>query len=70
MGRLGKPEDIAKAILFLASEDASWITGTFFHVDGGYPESVMLYLRGRRFSTSRSLASRLPEAVSVPCVIP
>lgn len=35
MGRLGKPEDIAKAILFLASEDASWITGTFFHVDGG-----------------------------------
>ena len=35
MGRLGKPEDIAKAILFLASEDASWITGAFLHVDGG-----------------------------------
>ena len=35
MGRLGKPEDIAKSILFLASEDASWITGTFLHVDGG-----------------------------------
>ena len=35
MGRLGKPEDIAKAILFLASSDACWITGTFLHVDGG-----------------------------------
>jgi NAD(P)-dependent dehydrogenase (short-subunit alcohol dehydrogenase family) len=35
MGRLGKPEDIAKAIRFLASEDAAWITGTFLHVDGG-----------------------------------
>jgi NAD(P)-dependent dehydrogenase (short-subunit alcohol dehydrogenase family) len=35
MGRLGKPEDIAKAILFLASDEASWITGAFLHVDGG-----------------------------------
>lgn len=35
MGRLGKPEDVAKAILFLASDDAAWITGTFLHVDGG-----------------------------------
>jgi NAD(P)-dependent dehydrogenase (short-subunit alcohol dehydrogenase family) len=35
MGRLGKPEDIARAILFLASTDACWITGTFLHVDGG-----------------------------------
>ena len=35
MRRLGKPEDIARAIAFLASEDASWITGTFLTVDGG-----------------------------------
>ncbi|MBM3815006.1 MAG: SDR family oxidoreductase [Acidimicrobiia bacterium] len=35
MGRLGRPEDIAKAILFLASADAEWITGTFLTVDGG-----------------------------------
>jgi NAD(P)-dependent dehydrogenase (short-subunit alcohol dehydrogenase family) len=35
MGRLGKPEDIAKAVRFLASEDASWITGTHLYVDGG-----------------------------------
>ena len=35
MGRLGTPEDIAKSILFLTSDDAAWITGTFLTVDGG-----------------------------------
>lgn len=35
MRRLGKPEDIAKAILFLAGADAGWITGTHLFVDGG-----------------------------------
>ncbi len=33
--RLGTPEDVAKAALFLASEDSSWITGTDLLVDGG-----------------------------------
>ena len=33
--RLGKPEDIAKAVAFLASSDAAWITGTLLCVDGG-----------------------------------
>lgn len=32
----GKPEDIAKAAVVLASEDANWITGIDFLVDGGY----------------------------------
>ncbi|WP_433615214.1 SDR family NAD(P)-dependent oxidoreductase [Paenibacillus cellulositrophicus] len=36
MGRLGKPEEVAKAVLFLASEDASFITGASLLVDGGY----------------------------------
>ena len=34
-GRLGEPKDIAKAVAFLASEDASYINGTTLHVNGG-----------------------------------
>ena len=33
--RLGKPKDIANAVLFLLSDEASWITGSSFVVDGG-----------------------------------
>jgi len=36
VGRISQPEEIAKAILFLASEDASYVTGTDILVDGGY----------------------------------
>ncbi len=36
MGRIGEPSEVAKAILFLASDDASFITGTILPVDGGY----------------------------------
>ena len=36
LGRLGEPDDIASAILFLASPAASWITGQTLAVDGGY----------------------------------
>jgi NAD(P)-dependent dehydrogenase (short-subunit alcohol dehydrogenase family) len=35
LGRVGEPEDIAKAVLFLASDDAAWITGAVLAVDGG-----------------------------------
>lgn len=35
LGRVGEPEDIAKAALFLASEEAAWITGATLNVDGG-----------------------------------
>jgi len=35
LGRVGEPEDVAKATLFLASDDSAWITGTTLIVDGG-----------------------------------
>lgn len=43
MRRLGKPEDVARAILFLASDDAAWMTGSYLTVDGGR-EAAMLDL--------------------------
>ncbi|MCB0750254.1 MAG: SDR family oxidoreductase, partial [Ignavibacteriae bacterium] len=35
MGRLGTPEDIAKAVAFLCGDDADYITGQVITVDGG-----------------------------------
>jgi NAD(P)-dependent dehydrogenase (short-subunit alcohol dehydrogenase family) len=36
MGRLGEPEEVANTILFLASDEASFVTGAVLPVDGGY----------------------------------
>jgi NAD(P)-dependent dehydrogenase (short-subunit alcohol dehydrogenase family) len=38
LGRLGTPDDIAKAVVFLASEDSSFITGIELFVDGGFAQ--------------------------------
>lgn len=35
IGRYGQPEDIARAAVFLLSDDSDWITGQVLHVDGG-----------------------------------
>jgi NAD(P)-dependent dehydrogenase (short-subunit alcohol dehydrogenase family) len=39
LGRLGTPEDVARAIVFLASDAADWMTGVILPVDGGMAEA-------------------------------
>jgi NAD(P)-dependent dehydrogenase (short-subunit alcohol dehydrogenase family) len=53
LGRVGEPEDVANATLFLASDDASWITGVVLRVDGGL-------MAGNGVMT-RELLSEFPE---------
>ena len=36
LGRIGQPQDIATAAVFLASSDSSWITGETFYISGGF----------------------------------
>jgi NAD(P)-dependent dehydrogenase (short-subunit alcohol dehydrogenase family) len=38
LGRLGTPDEIAKAVVFLATDDSSYITGTELFVDGGFAQ--------------------------------
>jgi NAD(P)-dependent dehydrogenase (short-subunit alcohol dehydrogenase family) len=36
LGRMGKPEEIANLVLYLCSDEASFITGSDFSIDGGF----------------------------------
>ena len=36
VGRIGQPKDIATAVAYLASDDASWISGETWFISGGY----------------------------------
>ena len=47
-GRMGRPTDIADAICFLCSDEASWITGQVLFVDGGFTASQGQYFRAAR----------------------
>jgi len=40
-GRLGRPEEVASAAVYLCSEAASYITGVAIQVDGGYVKSIL-----------------------------
>jgi 3-oxoacyl-[acyl-carrier protein] reductase len=35
VGRMGRPEDVAAAVVYLASDEAGWVTGATLHVNGG-----------------------------------
>jgi 3-oxoacyl-[acyl-carrier protein] reductase len=39
IGRVGQPEDAARLVAFLASDEAEWITGQIIHSEGGFRRS-------------------------------
>ncbi len=43
LGRFGKPEEVASVALFLASDEANYVTGSTYYVDGGMTQQVTLY---------------------------
>lgn len=36
LGRMGQPQDIAPGVVFLASDDSSWMTGETIYITGGH----------------------------------
>ncbi len=49
LGRVGQPDDISNAILWLLSDEASWVTATTIDIDGGLGKSIMNHLAGRKW---------------------
>ena len=43
LGRFGRPDEVASVAVFLASEDASYVTGSTYYVDGGLTQQVTMY---------------------------
>ena len=66
LGRLGKADEVANAVLWLASEDAAFITGTDLEVDGGLGSfrCICRTLLGSAFKLLLTRSGKLSEAVS------
>ena len=45
LGRNGQPEEVAKAVLYFASDDSSWATGSVFNLDGGVTAAQVIHTR-------------------------
>ena len=61
LGRSGEPEDIARAALFLASDEAEWITGEALVVDGGLLSGRPWRKLGRTITERREVTLYRPD---------
>jgi NAD(P)-dependent dehydrogenase (short-subunit alcohol dehydrogenase family) len=61
MGRVGQPEDIARAALWLASDESEWVTGHAQVVDGGAYAGRPWHRQGEWITTDRPLKLYRPE---------
>lgn len=50
LGRIGQPSDISNGILYLLSDDASWVTATTLTIDGGVSKTIFNYMKGRKWT--------------------
>src|SRR3954465_8405071 len=67
LGRLGQPDEIAKVAVFLASDDASYVTGTELFVDGGIAQVEAA--PGSPAPPGRRRPTRRPRAESSSCAV-